>query len=177
MQPAEAIQIAALAAVAVDDFDEDYFYRRVFRWYSEKFHTPLHEVYELPFEFVLQHYFEVQYEAMDDQRRAAEVDRLKLNKEQRWKRMLKEEAEKADADEFAQFVAAEEQARIKKELEQAEKKKLVVAEIPNQMSLRSDQSPSPLIQASSPPPDIKMEFVDEAELEELIKDSSITPPK
>lgn len=38
--------------------DPEYFQRRVCRYYSEKFHTPLTEVLELPWPFVFQNYLE-----------------------------------------------------------------------------------------------------------------------
>lgn len=44
--------------------DPGYVLRYVFRWYSEKFHTPLHEVDDLPMEDVFRAFYEVRYEEM-----------------------------------------------------------------------------------------------------------------
>lgn len=60
MEVFEAIQIQALKSVL--DPDDDYLMRKVFRWYSEKYHTPLHVVDDLPMDDVLQTYFEYVYE-------------------------------------------------------------------------------------------------------------------
>jgi hypothetical protein len=40
------------------------FYRRVARWYSTTFHTPLHLVNTIPWEELLTHYYESHYEQM-----------------------------------------------------------------------------------------------------------------
>jgi hypothetical protein len=54
-------QLKAAQAVLKDT--PDYFYRKVCRWYSEKFHTELTKVYELPYSFLLQHYYESQLDS------------------------------------------------------------------------------------------------------------------
>ena len=43
--------------------DLEYELRRVMREYSDRFHTPLHQVYELDLDFVLTHYYESVFEA------------------------------------------------------------------------------------------------------------------
>ena len=45
--------------------DAEYFFRRIARWYSSTFHTPLHEVEQLPWFEILQHYYEFHYEKMN----------------------------------------------------------------------------------------------------------------
>ena len=57
-----AEQLKALQAVLIGS--EAYFYRRVCRWYSNEFHTPLKDVEILPYEHILQHYYENKLEAM-----------------------------------------------------------------------------------------------------------------
>lgn len=57
------LRIQALRGVWKPDHDSTL--RRVFRWYSEKFHTPLHEVPDLPLEDILLNWFEVHYEQME----------------------------------------------------------------------------------------------------------------
>jgi len=63
MDLVEATQ--AQAALAVESQSNDYLLRRIFRWYSSTFHTPLAEVDKLPIEYVLQQFFEHSYENMD----------------------------------------------------------------------------------------------------------------
>ena len=53
-------QLKAVQALLHDT--PDFFYRKVCRWYSSKFHTPLMEVYELPYHHVLQNYYEAQFD-------------------------------------------------------------------------------------------------------------------
>ena len=50
------LEILALKSVALKD--PEYFTRKVCRYYSEKFHTPLVEVYALPWAFVFTNYIE-----------------------------------------------------------------------------------------------------------------------
>lgn len=50
------LEILALKSVALKDLE--YFTRKVYRYYSEKFHTPLAEVYNLPWAFVFTNYIE-----------------------------------------------------------------------------------------------------------------------
>lgn len=45
---------------------EDFHLRRIFREFSQKFHTPLHMVYDLPTEFVVQAWVEEFYEDCDN---------------------------------------------------------------------------------------------------------------
>lgn len=47
----------------------DYFQRKVCRWFSKEFNTPLEAVYTLPWDFVIQNY----YEGLIEQMRASEV--------------------------------------------------------------------------------------------------------
>jgi hypothetical protein len=50
------LEILALKSVALKD--SEYFTRKVCRYYSEKFHTPLAEVLNLPWPFVFTNYIE-----------------------------------------------------------------------------------------------------------------------
>jgi hypothetical protein len=50
------LEILALKSVALKD--SEYFTRKVCRYYSEKFHTPLAEVFNLPWAFVFTNYIE-----------------------------------------------------------------------------------------------------------------------
>jgi hypothetical protein len=63
----DALKIRALCGVWKPDYEATI--RRIFRWYSERFHTPLHMVQELCFEEVILHYFEGHYESLSPQER------------------------------------------------------------------------------------------------------------
>lgn len=52
----DKLELLAIKSVALKD--SEYFYRRVCRYYSEKFHTPLLDVYKLPWTFVFTNYLE-----------------------------------------------------------------------------------------------------------------------
>ena len=59
----ESLQLDAIRAVLLND--REYFCRKVCRWYSTNFHTPLHDVYKLEWTFVLQQYYEKTLENLD----------------------------------------------------------------------------------------------------------------
>lgn len=56
----KSIQIKAIESVL--DSDDAYSYRKICRWYSKTFHTPLQDVYNLDFEHVLSNYYESTFE-------------------------------------------------------------------------------------------------------------------
>jgi hypothetical protein len=55
-------QIQALFDVA--NKTDLYFFRKVCRWYSNQFHTPLHITETLPYPELLQHYYEYHFEQL-----------------------------------------------------------------------------------------------------------------
>jgi succinate dehydrogenase flavin-adding protein (antitoxin of CptAB toxin-antitoxin module) len=83
----EALQATALLAVIRES--DDYLVRRILRWYSTTFHTPLHQVEELPFDYILTHYFETMYENVGDAKRRkyarlmSETDEERASREER----------------------------------------------------------------------------------------------
>lgn len=52
----DKLEIIALKSIALND--PEYFTRKICRYYSEHFYTPLAEVYKLPWGFVLNNYLE-----------------------------------------------------------------------------------------------------------------------
>jgi hypothetical protein len=92
--------------------DGDYFIRKVFRWYSKEFSTPLHEVLELPLDDVLTHYWESQYEQMDDDEIVAAIKRLRETEEERKAREAKEQDAVGADEAWLRQVEQEEQQRI-----------------------------------------------------------------
>jgi hypothetical protein len=100
----EALQLRA--ALAVYRPDEEAWHRHVLRWYSKTFATPLTDVYDLPLDFVLTHYFEGVLETMDEETRHETCSGWVLTPEE--KRALRtdeeklEEADEAFLDKMAQ---------------------------------------------------------------------------
>src|ERR1700690_4567872 len=88
--------IKILAAHAVVNKDQDYLLRNLVRWYSAKFATPLHEVEELPFEDVLQTYYEVQYEEMNEPELEMDIKELIEDEAKLKERQRKEDEDEAD---------------------------------------------------------------------------------
>lgn len=60
-------EIRNLALADALDSDSISTYRRICRIYSKTFHTPLHEVYELPYNFILQNIFEHNIDSVDEE--------------------------------------------------------------------------------------------------------------
>lgn len=87
----KAAQYAALKAVIDPDTFADY--RKICRWFSRTFVTPLVEVYDLPSDFVLQHYLEDQYEALTHEERRDKLIELTETPEERIERMRRQELE------------------------------------------------------------------------------------
>jgi len=82
--------------------------RYIFRWYSQRFHTPLHVVEALPLEDVLRHYYECEYEDLEPHEIANAIKLLSLTDEELARLRKEEDAE--DADSF-ELVAAERKPR------------------------------------------------------------------
>ena len=91
----------------------EYNYRKICRWYSREFHTPLDYVeMDLPKEKILMHYFECMIEKS---LAAAQQDEMSANQWERLKKMIlepeafeKEESSKeADDDEFLRQLKAD----------------------------------------------------------------------
>lgn len=112
-----AIRKCALAEVVAEESSADYRLRRIFRWYSIKFSTPLHVVEELPIQHVLQHFFEVQYETKydDGELEDLEQERVVLTEtdDQRKERLAREAKKREEEEAFMRQVAAEEAAKAK----------------------------------------------------------------
>lgn len=77
----EAIQQQAMLAVV--DPDDDAWVRRIFRFYSKNFATPLHLVPQLPFEDVMRAYFEEVFSSLDEEDREERVEWLLMTPEER----------------------------------------------------------------------------------------------
>lgn len=69
MKPSKIINLYDLAQMEaienVLDPTDAYIHRRICRWYSKTFHTPLHEVFKLDLYDVLTHYYEATMEEFE----------------------------------------------------------------------------------------------------------------
>lgn len=87
MHATEAIRIIALRDVWLRHIDKaddaDYNRRKIFRWYSSRFATPLHVVETLPLLDVLRSYWEDRYESLDPDDLEAAVRQAALSDEER----------------------------------------------------------------------------------------------
>lgn len=87
-----SLRILALQAVR-SKTDWEARYRHVCRWFSQTFHTPLLEVYDLDEVFVWTHYYEYHFEALDDDDYRKEVRDATETPEERAAREAREIAE------------------------------------------------------------------------------------
>ncbi len=90
----ESIQKTALLAAIRPDGDA--VLRNLFRWFSKTFHTPLADVEEMPIEYILQHYFESQYEELEDEDKHNLIIFLLETREEREARKKEEEQDEED---------------------------------------------------------------------------------
>lgn len=63
----QAIRLKAMAAVISADPGWDARFRHIARFLSKEFSIPLTEVYDLPLDFVLLHYYEARFESMEEE--------------------------------------------------------------------------------------------------------------
>ena len=94
MDTYSAIRILALKAVMRPD--AEYFVRKTIRWYSKTFSTPIADVEQIPFDTVLQAYFEERYGEMSRDELDAERRELLVTEEERRKLITMEEEDEVD---------------------------------------------------------------------------------
>jgi hypothetical protein len=104
----EYLRIIALRNVIKGD--DEYFLRRVFRFYSETFHTPLHMVPDLPLDDVILTYYETHFEKLEP--KDLETERLAVieSPEDLRARQMEEDRDDADVFETLKEIAAEQTA-------------------------------------------------------------------
>lgn len=131
-----AMQLAAMEAVLHPTMES--FSRSICRWYSREFATPLHEAYELPFEDVLQAYYEASYENMPEEERQIELDRLLETDDEKAQRLEAEKADEKSEDELAAALekAVQEDAKKGKIVEPKGRKK---PSLPGKLSLPAQE--------------------------------------
>lgn len=84
----QSLQILALDAVVRPDWEAAY--RRICRWYSKNFCTPLHLVFTLPPDAVIQNYYEGLYEELEDEELAKVAPLVVETEAEKRKRMVTE---------------------------------------------------------------------------------------
>ena len=130
----EAIQIEALSDLL--NSTESYFHRKVCRWYSETFHTPLHVVLEgnkIMWDEVLRHFFEVQFEKIGFNQ-AYDLACEEYIPE------LIEEFEKRN-EEFAKALEKEQKTTMEKHQQKLKKKITKTQEKINELEIKNEKLP------------------------------------
>lgn len=158
----DIIKINAMHSVLMGERDSEYELRKIFRWYSEKYHTPLEAVEDLPLEKVLQTYFEVRYaelaaDANNEEAFIKEVRFLIENEEQRKARRKKELYEQEETQSADDKFFEEAQSEANKEVGSQNKDVPIQSQA---VPIKDSQSAITEIE-----PDIELKFVDDEEMQ------------
>lgn len=141
------LRLVAMHNVVKGGFE--YYHRRVCRWYSEKFATPLEDVYELPVDDVFLHYFEVYYESLNEPERKIEIEEILKTPEQKAKEEKDKILQEMSNEDFFKKIQQQESQKTKQESltqEAVQKMEQMVAKMRNltqqaeQAKTESDQS-------------------------------------
>jgi len=159
-----AVQLTALNNVLKLKTDKkpsnEYYIRRILRYYSQKFYTPLHEVSHLPLHHVLQAYFEHMYEELED----ADLDDIRIellkSEEQRLEERRAQDDENVDLADLMEDMTKEAEIVGKKidELQKLGQKSFITNKNDIPMA-------NPLLERQTPP-QIKINFLKPNELNE-----------
>lgn len=166
----QAVQILAMEAVLSDT--DEYRMRDICRWYSGEFSTPLHIVEDLPFEYVLQHYYEAVYAKMQLHYRTEAAKLLsedaaaKRKREADEKKRLQGSERLRERLKAAQALKAQQQEVIKKGLQDVPQKladlEKQLKAIPLPKAPRRELKQSSIeSKAPASKPDIDITFVDQ----------------
>lgn len=143
--------------LAVIQRPAEYHIREIFRWYSETFHTPLKEVDTLPFDEVLQHYFERHYRDLEGPDLDQELVRLARTEE--------EQAEFERKERLNQTEDSENFNDLRKQLDEARKAGQSLADTlkkPAKPDSKAVLTPKPLEKMPEKLPEgIQMNFTDD----------------
>jgi hypothetical protein len=159
----EALRLVALRLIHKPD--REFFLRRVMRWYSKTFHTPLERVEEIPTDDLLRVWYEEQYLAMSPDDLERERVDLLTTSQQRYEQILTECADEAEMFVTSQVIAAEE-ARAKLEAKKAKEQKIAEPQAKSGpiRPVTMPETDLPRV-SSNVPPDITMNFMDEKSFE------------
>ncbi len=111
----DKLELIALKSVALRD--SEYFCRRVYRYYSEKFHTPLAEVHKLSWGFVFTHYLEHIIETNNTQEQIYNlaVDHFHPDMKKVKNFMGEFESEEEEVQAYIKKIEEEEKAKLEKQ--------------------------------------------------------------
>lgn len=168
----QELKLLALKSVLLED--DDYLVRKVCREYSEIFHTPLHEVYELSWEFILTNYYEHAFDKMDFVLLKNEAKYLTESEEDKKIRIEREAKKKAEDDAYERKLQQELELLKKQTKELTDNvdkladlnKKIAKTGIkpPKQMTQPFSKNQKEIEIPKSDPnsiPEVKIEFVEE----------------
>lgn len=166
----DAIQVLAFRDVLCET--AGYRIRRMQRWYSQTFSTPLHVVeHDIPLLNVLQHYFEYQFETADPED-IAEIKKLILETAvQRADRLRAEDAQTASNEEFHHFLEEE----AKRAASRPGNPAVPMANIQVAPPGLIPETTLPSTLPKDLPPEIDMKFVTPEELERKLEEFGQVP--
>lgn len=167
----KALQLVCIKSVTQPD--GEYKLRRILRWYSKTFYTPLHIVETLPLENILIAYFESIYEEMEEEERQEHIQLLLETDEQRKARLENEEKERLSAQDFLEF--SQKQQKEKEEAHAKTEKRIIdgVPVLKGRDPLLSDGMNKAVVKDE----EIKIEYVEDNNLFEDELDSLAVGPK
>lgn len=170
-----AQRLQAMKAVLAPD--EEAWLRHIFRWYSRTFHTPLHQVEELPIEDVLQAFYEDRYEDMEEEERKKEIAELLETPAERQERLRAKDEERYEAYEFSRFSEEEERKKVEAkrlaDLKPEGAKAMLQHREAPETTLPRSPPPTPMKELKELPPDIEMKFVTDEEFEASLEGQSL----
>ncbi len=166
MHLVEAIRLCSLYAVVSHKNkkveDQEYALRRIFRWYSKTYHTPLHMVDQLPLMDVLTAYWEEEFEGLEAPDLEQAVEEVLVDPEMTRKKQIEEDWVDAEAYEIGvEELEAQNKALKKRKLEEIAAPRKDKA--PGMGQLRSPESSLPT--PSTKAPEIAMQFVSEEDMD------------
>ena len=155
----KAIRIRAYRAVT-GPLTRDYMYRRIMRWYSKTFSTPLSQVEEFPVEDVLQVYYEETYEEMDEEQRQGELSLLLQTDEDLLEARAEEDEFDLEAWTVEREIAKEEKKKEAKktELKLKQSSSKIANVEPQRLINEVQKSSSPWDDAPASPQGMSMSF-------------------
>lgn len=157
----------------------DYGLRHVFRWYSREFHTPLHVVENLPLEDIMTHYFECQYEDMEDHHRQEEIRNLLQTEEEKQRIKYERDLDRYNDIEYAKNTAKKEAARIERNAE-ALKAAIEANSFEDAVNKKIEKPQgTATIESLGPklPENIEMKFLSQDELDAMFDNDFANPKK
>jgi hypothetical protein len=167
MDIVQVMRLRALKAVLYPD--SEYFLRKIIRWYSKTFSTPIEKVEEIPVEEILQAFYEERYEAMSEEQLEEERETLIKDPEELRAEQLLEDQEEVDSFETRRIIAAEEEAQKKAAAQKKAKLLEAPQQVPGPLAIKPMQETT-LVSGPAPaiPPGITMSFESDKEFEKLL---------